>query len=137
MLAPWGSIAVELGDTYAGSGGAGGDYNAGGLRDGKASSTGRRLHARVQRRPLAGQKRQPGRLAARQVARPHPQLYAIALAYGINPLTGQPSPAGRWRVRNVIVWHRPNPAVGALGDKVRPSTSYIVVATRATSGGST
>ena len=59
-----------------------------------------------------------------------PQMYAIALAYGINPLTGQPSPAGRWRVRNVIVWHRPNPAVGALGDKVRPSTSYIVVATR-------
>jgi hypothetical protein len=40
------------------------------------------------------------------------------------------SPAGRWRVRNVIVWQRPNPAVGALGDKFRPSTSYIVVATR-------
>ena len=36
VLAPWGSIAIELGDTYAGSGGAGGDYNEGGLRDGQA-----------------------------------------------------------------------------------------------------
>ena len=58
------------------------------------------------------------------------QLYATSLAYGRNLLTGQPSPAGQWLVRNVIVWHRPNPAVGALGDKVRPSTSYITVATR-------
>jgi len=32
VLAPWGSIAIELGDTFAGSGGAGGDYNHGGLR---------------------------------------------------------------------------------------------------------
>jgi len=30
----------------------------------------------------------------------------------------------------MIVWHRPNPVVGALGDKFRPSTSYITVATR-------
>jgi len=59
-----------------------------------------------------------------------PQLYAASLAYGRNLLTGQPSPAGQWRVRNMIVWHRPNPAVGALGDKYRPSTSQIVVATR-------
>jgi hypothetical protein len=59
-----------------------------------------------------------------------PQLYMIALAYGINPLTGQPSPAGKWRVRNVIAWHRPNPPVGALGDKWRPASSTITVACR-------
>jgi DNA modification methylase len=35
VLAPHGSICVELGDTYSGSGGAGGDYNAEGLRDGQ------------------------------------------------------------------------------------------------------
>ncbi len=35
VLAPHGSIAIELGDTYSGSGGAGGDYNPGGLRDGQ------------------------------------------------------------------------------------------------------
>ena len=44
-----------------------------------------------------------------------PQLYATSLAYGRNLLTGQSSPAGQWLVRNMVVWHRPNPAVGALG----------------------
>jgi site-specific DNA-methyltransferase (adenine-specific) len=56
-----------------------------------------------------------------------PTLYPASLAYGWNML----NPAhtfDRWRVRNVIVWARPNPPVGALGDKVRPATSYITVA---------
>jgi hypothetical protein len=35
ILAPHGSICVELGDTYSGSGGAGGDYDADGLRAGQ------------------------------------------------------------------------------------------------------
>src|SRR5690348_6645376 len=35
VLAPHGSLVFELGDTYSGSGGAGGDYNAKGLRDGQ------------------------------------------------------------------------------------------------------
>src|SRR5690606_352759 len=54
--------------------------------------------------------------------------YRLALAYGINPLTGTESPAGRWRIRNVVTWCRPNPPVGALGDKWRPATSDVVVA---------
>src|SRR5690606_30221943 len=57
-----------------------------------------------------------------------PELYRLALAYGTNPLTGAESPAGRWRVRNVVTWCRPNPPVGALGDKWRPATSDVVVA---------
>jgi hypothetical protein len=131
VLAPWGSIAIELGDTYAGSGGGGGDYLPGGLREHQPGFGGSADRAR------------DGNAAhwrAKQVARhawPRakslaliPQLYATSLAYGRNLLTGEPSPAGQWLVRNVIVWHRPNPAVGALGDKVRPSTSYITVATR-------
>ena len=134
VLAPWGSIAIELGDTYSGSGGAGGDYAAGGLRDGQEVFTGSAL------RNAGADIKNPGNTSkgtpaggawpmAKSLAL-IPQLYAIALAYGRNPLTGAESPAGRWRVRNVIVWQRPNPAVGALGDKFRPSTSYIVVATR-------
>jgi hypothetical protein len=59
-----------------------------------------------------------------------PQLFEVALAYGVNPLTGHPSPAGRWLVRNLKPWIRSNPPVGALGDKERPATSYITVATR-------
>ena len=38
-----------------------------------------------------------------------------------------------WRVRNLIAWVRPNPPVGALGDKWRPATSYLAVATRSAS----
>jgi DNA modification methylase len=56
-----------------------------------------------------------------------PTSYAWALAYGHSPF----DPDDRidpWRIRNVVVWHRPNPPVGALGDKVRPSTSYVTVA---------
>jgi len=126
VLAPHGSIAIELGDTFAGSGGAGGDYNEGGLREDSPKFTGSAMSYRktAQRnRDLIGWPR------AKCLAL-IPQLYAVALAYGINPLTGNPSPAGQWLVRNVITWHRPNPAVGALGDKYRPSTSYITVATR-------
>ncbi len=40
VLAPHGSLAIELGDTYSGSGGAGGDYGDGGLRDGQAKFSG-------------------------------------------------------------------------------------------------
>jgi site-specific DNA-methyltransferase (adenine-specific) len=57
-----------------------------------------------------------------------PHMFTGSLAYGRNLLTGQPSPAGEWRIRNVICWARPNPPVGALGDKFRPATSYITVA---------
>ncbi len=108
VLAPWGSIAVELGDTYAGSGGAGGDYGAEGMRGGQAKFTGSALMHRknkVLREDGNRMQQGDGWPLAKSLAL-IPQLYAIALAYGINPLTGQPSPAGRWRVRNVIVWHR-------------------------------
>lgn len=40
VLAPHGSICFELGDTYAGSGGGGGDYLPGGLREGQAQFAG-------------------------------------------------------------------------------------------------
>lgn len=119
VLAPHGSLCVELGDTFAGSGGAGGDYNADGLRDGQARFDGSARRGGATGWPL--DKSLCG----------IPTLYAWSLAYGRNLLTGEESPAGQWRIRNLIVWARPNPPVGALGDKFRPATSYITVATRA------
>ncbi len=119
LITATGSIAVEFGDTYAGSGGAGGDYNADGLRAGQEAFNGS-----ASRRSADGWPLDKSLCLI-------PELYAIALAYGINPLTGAESPAGRWRVRNFVAWCRPNPPVGALGDKVRPATSYITIATRA------
>jgi hypothetical protein len=140
LLAPHGSIAVELGDTYAGSGGAGGDYDPDGLRDGQARFDGSAKHQRAEGR-TAWERDHPIQLPREHVIPSKgpgwpldksltgiPTLYAWSLAYGRNLLTGQPSPAGRWRVRNVKPWIRSNPPVGALGDKERPATSYITVA---------
>jgi len=103
LLAPHGSICVELGDTY--SGGGGGD-----AREKSAQRDGWPLD-----KSLCG----------------IPTLYAWSLAYGRNLLTGEPSPAGQWRVRNLVAWVRPNPPVGALGDKFRPATSFLTIACRA------
>ena len=142
VLAPHGSICVELGDTYAGSGGAGGDYNEGGLRDGQAAFDGAAARHRASgRRPtrkprtssaaiLGGDPDEatvaapPDRLRTRRqlpgwpMAKSMcgiPHLYHLSLAYGMNLLTGEESPAGCWRVRNVVAWCRPNPSPGAVG----------------------
>jgi site-specific DNA-methyltransferase (adenine-specific) len=113
-LAPHASLCVELGDTYAGSGGAGGDYyNEAGLRAGQPKPRGSRSGCDWPE--------------ARSLCL-IPQAFALALAYGRNPLTGRATE--RWRVRNLVVWCRPNPPVGELGDKFRPATSFIVCACR-------
>jgi hypothetical protein len=130
VLAPHGSIAVELGDTYAGSGGAGGDYSEGGMRDGQQRFNGAAAKARAH--AVKTQTRSPGPVWPLDKSLCGiPTLYAWSLAYGRNLLSGEPSPAGMWRIRNVKPWIRSNPPVGALGDKERPATSYVVVATRA------
>ena len=58
-----------------------------------------------------------------------PEAYRLSLAYGRNPLTGGPSSAGRWIVRNVVDWCRPNPTPGDDGDKFRRASSDIVIVT--------
>lgn len=57
-----------------------------------------------------------------------PGLFAGSLAYGRNLLRPE-RVLEPWRVRNLIVWARRNPAPGALADKFRPAVSYITVAT--------
>jgi site-specific DNA-methyltransferase (adenine-specific) len=120
VLAQWGSIAVELGDTFAGGSAQGTDQGG----------TERYPNGRGQQGLINAHKKGEGIWPRPKCLALVPQAYALSLAYGRNVLNGEPSPAGQWLVRNMIVWHRPNPAVGALGDKYRPSTSYITVATR-------
>lgn len=137
VLAPHGSICVELGDTYSGSGGAGGDYAEGGLRDGQERFNGSAKQRRTSGDfPVRDDNPRPSRHIRKQSGWPLeksltgiPTLYAWSLAYGRNLLSGEESPAGMWRIRNLVVWCRPNPPVGALGDKMRPATSYLTVAT--------
>ena len=118
VLADHGSLCVELGDTYSGSGN-GPDK----MKDGHVGS-----HD-LSKDPNVPKRGGEGWPLAKSLAL-IPEAYRMSLAYGRNILTGQPSPAGRWRIRNVIRWVRPNPPVGALGDKFRPATSEMVVACR-------
>lgn len=128
VLAPHGSICVDLGDTYSGSGGAGGDYNPDGLRDGQSKFDGSNSRrGRVVDHNSGRRTPGPGWPLPKSLCG-IPHLYHLSLAYGRNLLTGEPSPAGQWRVRNVVAWCRPNPPVGALGDKFRPATSYLTIA---------
>jgi DNA modification methylase len=118
LLAPHGSLCVELGDTYSGVAHPGGDYAEGGWREGQP----RFRHVDT------------GRADGWPLDKSLciiPELYAACLAYGRNVLTGEESPAGQWRVRNLVRWVRPNPPVGALGDKFRPATSVMTVACKA------
>lgn len=106
----------------SGSGGAGGDYNDGGMREGQSKFAGTAAKTRAARNtgeqmdvPL------PKSLCG------IPTLFAWSLAYGRNLLNPDHT-IEPWRIRNLIAWTRNNPAVGALGDKFRPATSYITVA---------
>lgn len=117
VLAPHGSICVELGDTYAGGSSQGTD-NFGNDR----YPNGRGIQgAMLNTKSGDGWPMDKCRTMV-------PELYRVALAYGRNPLTGGPSPAGFWRVRNVVTWCRPNPPVGQLGDRFRTATSDLVMA---------
>lgn len=132
VLKPSGSVCVELGDTYADSGGAGGDYLPGGLRAGQP--TFKQRHDQGDRRTVGGDERPGGHHAGGLGWPPGksmtliPHLFAASLAYGRNLLSGHDSPAGEWRIRNVVCWARRNPTPGAVGDKLRVGTSYITIA---------
>ena len=133
VLAPHGSLCLDLGDKYSGSGGAGGDYAENGWREGqpeyKAVKSIPRTHGRV------GGEQQP-EVVRWKGARPGwpldksltmvPELVRITMAYGFNPLTGRETEP--WRIRNVVRWCKPNPPVGALADKFRPATNDLLIA---------
>ena len=141
MLAPHGSLCFELGDTFSGSGGAGGDNGEGldAKNEGCGSSFDRQwqadrdfecMHALG---TVLGLRRQRyGTRRARGVALSiSPFASSPSPSAGHSPTAATPSTGARtepWRVRNVVRWCRPNPPVGALGDKFRPATSDIVVA---------
>ena len=140
VLTPHGTLAFELGDTYAGSGGAGGDYAPGGWKEGQPEYSGTARKSRKWERVDDGQGHPvPNRNDKRQPGGPGwpldkslclvPEIFRFALVWGFNPLTGRPTE--QWRGRNVVRWVRPNPPPGALGDKFRPGTTELIVACKA------
>jgi DNA modification methylase len=121
VLAPHGSIAFELGDTYSGTGGAGGDW----------SDSPKTTLARIKGGGVGGPTRRvmTDEWPLAKSLCFIPSIFGASLAYGRNLLRPERT-TPRWRVRNLVVWCRPNPPVGALSDKFRPASSYVTVATK-------
>jgi site-specific DNA-methyltransferase (adenine-specific) len=124
VLAPHGSLVFELGDTYAGNGGG---VRVLGSREHRPEGTPHRSINDFDEQVVPGNGGTGWPLDKSKVL--IPQLFAVALAYGFNPLTGRTTEA--WRVRNTVAWCRPNPPVGRDGDKFRPATSFLTVAAKA------
>lgn len=115
VMSPHATLAIELGDSYSGSGGGGGDYT---VEGGKRVGQNMPRHSAMAAAGDGWPEKKSLVLA--------PELLRVALAYGRNPLTGRET--HRWRVRNVVRWTRPNPKPGSLGGKFRPASSDMVVA---------
>lgn len=119
-----GTIWINLGDTASGSGGAGGDYLNGGLRDGQNRYRGSALHPPDKR---------PARTVTVDTPRARsvcwiPELFGASLAYGRNLLTGEP--CRQWITRPSITWCKPSPTPGEIIDKFREATELIVFASK-------
>ncbi len=128
VLVDWGTFWVNLGDTHAGSGGSGGDYLDGGLREGQAKwmgtgRVGRTLLAdgRVSHTPWRGQK--PGHPRDQSVEWA-PHLFGASLAYGRNLLTGAEHRC--WVTRPPVTWCKPSVSPGALERRFRTATELVV-----------
>lgn len=109
VLADDGTFWVNLGDKHAGSGGAGGDYNEGGLRAGQ---------------PRYGAVRAAPGWPANQSVCWLPELFGASLSYGRNLLNG--TDHQQWITRPGAVWWKPRPMPGSSGRKFKTATELIV-----------
>lgn len=134
-LKPTGSIAILLGDTRAGSGGAGGDY-----REGKKKGTKRKFDGSAKAKRLSGD---PSSWPRDKSEAMIPEAFRLGLAYGYNPLavsvdwgsavagfTVPVKARHRWIVRNTVTVCKINPPPGRQGDKFHPATADLIIAAK-------
>lgn len=96
VLRPDGTLWLNLGDSYNGSGGAGGDYQAGGLKEGQPRYPGRRVSG-LKPKDLVG----------------IPWRVALALQ------------ADGWYLRSDVIWHKPNPMPESVTDRPTKAHEYF------------
>jgi len=92
---------LNLGDSYNGSGGAGGDYGPGGLKEGQPRYPGRRVNG-LKRKDLIGV----------------PWRVAFALQ------------EDGWYLRSEIIWHKPNPMPESVTDRPTRAHETIFLLTK-------
>ena len=91
-----GTLWLNLGDSYNGSGGAGGDYNAGGIKEGQPKYAGRN-DTSLKPKDLVG----------------IPWRVAFALQ------------ADGWYLRQDIIWHKHNPMPESVTDRCTKAHEYV------------
>jgi len=96
-----GSLWLNLGDSYNGSGGAGGDYGPGGLKEGQPKYPGRNVSG-LKAKDLCG----------------IPWRVAFALQ------------ADGWWLRSDIIWAKPNPMPESVTDRPTKAHEYIFLLTK-------
>ncbi len=96
-----GAVWLNLGDSYNGSGGAGGDYSEGGLKEGQPKYPGRKIGT-LKPKDLIG----------------IPWRVAFALQ------------ADGWWLRQDIIWHKPNPMPESVRDRCTKAHEYIFLLTK-------
>lgn len=101
VLKPEGTLWLNLGDSYNGSGGAGGDYNKGGMREGQPKYRGRN-DPLLKRKDLMGI--------------PHRVAFALQ--------------DDGWYLRQDIVWSKLNPMPEPVKDRCSKSHEYIFLLTK-------
>ncbi len=97
-----GTLWCNIGDSYNGSGGAGGDYGEGGLKEGQPRYPGRRLGGDLKPKDLIG----------------IPWMLAFALR------------ADGWYLRSDIIWHKPNPMPESVTDRPAKAHEYVFLLTK-------
>jgi DNA modification methylase len=97
-----GTLWLNIGDSYNGSGGAGGDYGAGGLKEGQPRYPGRHLGGDLKPKDLIG----------------IPWMLAFALR------------ADGWYLRSDIIWHKPNAMPESVTDRPAKAHEYVFLLTK-------
>jgi DNA modification methylase len=100
-----GTLWVNIGDSYAGSGGAGGDYSKGGLKE--------------------GQPKWKSNLDAQAAGLKSKDLIGIPwmLAFALR--------ADGWYLRQDIIWHKPNPMPESVRDRCTKAHEYLFLLSKA------
>lgn len=101
VMADDGVLWLNLGDSYNGSGGAGGDYGVGGLKEGQPKYPGRKVET-LKPKDLVG----------------IPWRVAFALQ------------ADGWWLRQDIIWAKPNPMPESVADRCTKAHEYLFMLTK-------
>ncbi len=125
ILRPDGGLWVVIGDTYAGSGGPGGDHNPGGLRAGQPGYSGS-ARPSARRDPRLGHDRLDGGVTGRSGrGSGSTSLHKPKDLIGVPWLFAQEMKRRGWFWRADVIWSKPNPRPEGPADRPANAHEYV------------